>query len=146
MKRTVRILVAEDNEDHVFFITRALRGVDGVTFDIESVPDGAEALDYLYQRGQYHDRARPHLVLLDLKMPRVAGLEVLEVVKQDPELRSIPIAVLTSSERQQDVDASYQAGGNTYLVKRPAFTELRDKLWSLSEFWTNTALIPDPPT
>lgn len=146
MERTVRVLVAEDNEDHVFFITRALRGVDEVTFEIESVPDGAEALDYLYRRGQYADRARPHLVLLDLKMPRVAGLEVLEVVKQDPELRSIPIAVLTSSEHQQDVDASYRAGGNTYLVKRPSFSELREKLWSMSEFWTSTALLPEPPT
>ncbi len=145
MRKTVRVLVAEDNEDHVFFITRALRGVDEVAFEIESVSDGAEALDFLYRRGEYHDRPRPHLVLLDLKMPRVAGLEVLEVVKNDPELRSIPIAVLTSSERQQDVDDSYRAGGNAYLVKRPAFAELRDKLAAMSDFWTHTAVLPEPP-
>jgi chemotaxis family two-component system response regulator Rcp1 len=145
MTRTVRVLVAEDNEDHRFLITRALRGMDGVELDVEAVRDGAEALDYLYRRGAYADRPRPHLILLDLRMPRVAGLEVLGVVKQDPELRTIPVAVLTSSDRPQDVDDSYRAGGNTYVQKRPMFGDLREKLESLRHFWTEVALLPDPP-
>ncbi len=145
MKETVRVLVAEDNEDHLFFITRALRGMENVTFEVAAVQDGAEALDFIYQRGGFVGQPRPHLILLDLKMPRVQGLEVLEVLKSDPELRSIPIAVLTSSDRQQDVDASYRAGGNTYVVKRPTFSDLREELQAVSDFWTNTAVLPQPP-
>jgi CheY-like chemotaxis protein len=145
VRAPVRILVAEDNDDHLFFITRALRGMENVTFEVDSVQDGAEALDYLYRRGDYEDRQRPHMVLLDLKMPRVQGLEVLEVVKSDPVLRSIPITVLTSSDRQQDVDASYQAGGNTYVIKRPTFSDLRDELRAVSDYWANVAVLPEPP-
>jgi chemotaxis family two-component system response regulator Rcp1 len=145
VRRTVRVLVAEDNEDHVFFITRALRSFDGVEFEIESVRDGVEALDFLYRRGAFRDRPRPHLILLDLRMPRVAGLEVLDQVKGDPALRSIPIAVLTSSDRQEDVDASYRAGTNTYLVKRSSIDGLADTLGSMSDFWTDVALLPQPP-
>jgi two-component system, chemotaxis family, response regulator Rcp1 len=145
VNRTVRILVAEDNEDHRFLITRALQGIEGIDLLVEAVRDGAEALDYLYQRGGYEDRPRPHLILLDLKMPKVQGLEVLDVLKNDPSLRSIPIAVLTSSDRQQDIDASYQAGTNAYLQKRPMFGDLREKLQAMGEFWTNVALLPEPP-
>lgn len=141
----MRVLLAEDNADHVFFISRALRGVDGVEFEVESVSDGEEALDFLYRRGDFRDRPRPHLVLLDLRMPRVAGIEVLEVVKSDPELRSIPIAVLTSSDRQQDVDDSYRAGTNTYVIKKPSFDGLAATLGSMSDFWTDVAVLPEPP-
>jgi CheY-like chemotaxis protein len=145
VNRIVRVLVAEDNEDHRFLITRALEAIEGIDLVIDEVQDGAEALDYLYRRGGYEDRPRPHLMLLDLKMPRVQGLEVLDVVKNDPALRSIPIAVLTSSDQQEDIDASYQAGTNTYLQKRPMFGDLREKLQAMGEFWTQVALLPEPP-
>jgi two-component system, chemotaxis family, response regulator Rcp1 len=78
-------------------------------------------------------------------MPKVQGIEVLDVLKNDPDLRSIPIAVLTSSDRQQDIDDSYRAGTNTYVQKRPMFGDLREKLESLTRFWTQTAILPDPP-
>lgn len=145
MRAPVRVLVAEDNEDHLFFITRALRAMEGAVFEVDTVQDGAEALDYVYQRGRYSDRLRPHMILLDLKMPRVQGLEVLAELKADPTLRSIPIAVLTSSDRQQDVDASYRAGGNTYVIKQPTFHGLREELQAVSDFWTHTAALPEPP-
>lgn len=145
MSEAVRVLVAEDNEDHLFFITRALRFMENVRFEVSAVQDGADALDFVYQRGRFTDQPRPHLILLDLKMPRVQGLEVLQVLKGDPELRSIPIAVLTSSDRQQDVDASYRAGGNTYVIKRPTFSDLRAELQAVSDFWTSVAVLPQPP-
>jgi CheY-like chemotaxis protein len=141
----VRILVAEDNEDHLFFITRALRGMTHVTFEVEAVQDGSEALDFVYRRGGYEDRERPHMILLDLKMPRVQGLEVLQVLKSDPVLRSIPIAVLTSSDRREDVDASYRAGGNSYVIKQPTFQGLREELESVSNYWANVSVLPEPP-
>jgi CheY-like chemotaxis protein len=145
MSEPVRVLVAEDNEDHLFFITRALQAMANVTFEVSAVHDGAEALDFVYRRGGFAEQPRPHLILLDLKMPRVQGLEVLQVLKGDPELRSIPIAVLTSSDRQQDVDASYRAGSNTYVIKRHTFTDLREELQAVSDFWTSVAVLPQPP-
>lgn len=141
----VRVLVAEDNEDHRFFIIRALREASGGQLLIESVADGADALDYLHRRGQFADRQRPHLILLDLKMPRVDGLQVLDAVKGDPELRSIPIAVLTSSDRKEDVDASYQKGSNSYIIKPTSFARMREWLQTVHDFWTEIAVLPSPP-
>lgn len=141
----VRVLVAEDNEDHRFFIIRALREASDGELVIESVVDGADALDFLHRRGQFADRQRPHLILLDLKMPRVDGLQVLDAVKGDPELRSIPIAVLTSSDRKEDVDASYQKGSNSYIIKPTSFERMREWLQMVNDFWTEVAVLPSPP-
>ncbi len=145
MSESVRILVAEDNEDHQFFIIRALRDVDGVGFEIDAVRNGEEALDFLYRRGRFANQPRPHMILLDLKMPKVNGLEVLEQIKSDPELRTIPIAMLTSSDRKEDVDAAYRAGGNTYVVKQPSLSALKSELQEMSSYWTGVAVLPEPP-
>lgn len=141
----LRVLVAEDNEDHLFFIVRALRDVEGVQFEVDTVHDGEEALDFLYRRGRFGGQLRPHLMFLDLKMPRVNGLTVLQQIKVDPELRSIPIAVLTSSDRQEDVDAAYRAGGNTYMVKQPSFAGLQAEMQQVGDFWAGVAVLPEPP-
>ena len=145
MMDTIRVLVAEDNEDHLFFIRRALEQLDGATIEVETVRNGADALDFLYRRGAFAEQLRPHLILLDLKMPRVPGLEVLAQVKADPELRSIPIAVLSSSDRPEDVEASYRNGVNTYVVKRTGLAEMKAGLQAVSDYWTEVALLPEPP-
>lgn len=139
----IRILVVEDNEDHRFFIVRTLRQLGDYQVDV--VTDGVNALDFLHRRGDYSDQDRPHLILLDLKMPRVGGLEVIEHVKGNPELRSIPIAVLTSSDRKEDIDAAYDRGGNTYVVKHASVDGLRHALTGMSKYWTELATLPDPP-
>jgi CheY-like chemotaxis protein len=139
----VRVLVAEDNVDHQFLTLRALRSVEGVEVDAEAVSDGEAALDFVYQRGAFADRARPHLILLDLKMPKINGLEVLERLKEDAELRTIPVVVLTSSERPEDVSATYDRGGNCYVTKPAGPGVLRD-LTALSRFWTGVATLPEP--
>lgn len=145
MREVLRVLVAEDNEDHLFFILRALRGVDGVQFEIDAVRDGEEALDFIYRRGRFADRERPHMILLDLKMPKVGGLEVLERIKQDPELRRIPIAVLSSSDRREDIDAAYDLGTNSYLVKNPTPDGIRRDLEDAGRFWSAISQLPTPP-
>jgi CheY-like chemotaxis protein len=89
----VRVLVADDNEDHRFLITRALRSVTGPNLEVSSVQDGEAALDYLHQRGTFADHGRPSFVILDLKMPKVDGFEVLRQVKADPSLQEIPVIV-----------------------------------------------------
>ncbi|HEX9767351.1 MAG TPA: response regulator [Nitriliruptorales bacterium] len=145
IRQRVRVLVAEDNDDHRFFIVRALSDAGGVHLEIETVVDGDEVLDYLYRRGQYADRERPHMILLDLKMPRRGGLEVLEVIKNDPELRTIPVSILTSSDRPEDVESAYGLGTNSYLLKRPDPEGLRRELATVSDYWTDSAVLPEPP-
>lgn len=142
----LRILVAEDNEDHLFFIIRALTEASEGELQIDSVTDGAAVLDYIHQRGEYADKLRPHMILLDLKMPKIDGLGVLEELKSDPDLRRIPIAVLSSSDRGEDITASYQRGGNTYIVKPSSFTDLKAWLQSVNDFWTEVAVLPEPPS
>lgn len=142
----LRILVAEDNEDHLYFIIRALTEASGGELEIDAVTDGAEVLDYIHQRGEYADKLRPHMILLDLKMPKIDGLGVLEELKTDPDLRRIPIAVLSSSDRPEDVTASYQQGSNTYIVKPSSFADLRQWLQAVNDFWAEVAVLPEPPT
>ena len=142
----LRILVAEDNEDHLFFITRALTEASDGELQIDTVTDGAAVLDYIHQRGEYADKLRPHMILLDLKMPKVDGIGVLRELKGDPELRRIPIAVLTSSDRPEDITASYQQGSNTYIVKPTSFSDLREWLQAVNDFWTEVAVLPEPPS
>jgi CheY-like chemotaxis protein len=97
--RDLRILVAEDNEDHMFLTTRALRRTADVNVEVVGVQDGVEAVDYLYGRGDFEGRVLPDFVLLDLSLPRRNGLDVLKIVKGDRGLLHIPVVVLTSSDR-----------------------------------------------
>lgn len=140
----LRVLVAEDDPDHRFFISRALSSVDDVEVDLNVVEDGEEALDYLFGRGAFADADVPDLVILDLKMPRRNGLEVLAEVRSDPRLRAIPISMLSSSDRPEDIDETYSRGGNAYLRKR-GFTQLRSDLHDATRFWAKTVELPRRP-
>ena len=131
----VRVLVADDNEDHRFLTIRALRDLPGVELEIETAADGEEALQAV--RAQ-----RPDLVLLDLKMPKVDGLGVLREIKGTPELRSIPTVVLTSSDRPEDVQATYDLGGNSFVTKPSTAAGLREGLRMLGEYWTGLSRLP----
>ena len=106
--------------------------------------DGAEALDYLYRRGEFEGRTngQPTLILLDLKMPKVDGLEVLRQIKEDPALKSIPVVVMTSSREEQDLVASYRLGVNAYVVKPVKFHEFVEAVRSLGVFWM---VLNEPP-
>jgi CheY-like chemotaxis protein len=108
------------------------------------VRDGAEALDYLYRRGQFADRAdgQPAVVLLDLKMPKMDGIEVLRQMKSDPQLKMVPVVVMTSSREEQDLVNSYQLGVNAYIVKPVGFQEFVEAVKQVGAFW---AVINEPP-
>ena len=138
------MLVADDNEDHLFLAVRALQEVPGVELDIETASDGEEALDAVYRRGRFEGDRPPHLILLDIKMPKRNGLEVLEQIKSDERLRRIPIVVLTSSERPEDIDATYRLGGNSYVTKPATGAGLREGLRRVSSYWTSLASLPEP--
>ena len=137
MKTTIRpILIAEDNANDVELTLAALRG-HGIANQIVVVRDGAEALDYLYRRGAYASRSAepPGVILLDLKMPKVDGLEVLRTVKADAALRTIPVVVLTSSAEESDLVRSYDLGVNAYVVKPVVFAEFVNAVKVVGQFW-----------
>jgi CheY-like chemotaxis protein len=138
-----RILLAEDDPNDVELTLTALRA-NRLVNEVVVVRDGAQALDYLYRRGEYADRDTmlPAFILLDLKMPKVDGLEVLRTVKSDPALRRIPIVVLTSSHEEQDVVQSYNLGVNAYVVKPVDFGAFMDAVQTLGGFWAALNEIP----
>lgn len=141
-----RVLVAEDNEDHLFLTVRALRDwQNDVTLEVDAVTDGQQLLDFLHRRGDYADRPRPHVIILDIKMPRVTGLEALEKLKTDPVLRRIPVIILTSSDRPADIDTAYELGGNTYVTKQGTVGGMREGLEEVAHFWMDAAKLPEPP-
>ena len=131
-----RIVLAEDNANDVELTTMALRE-NHVANEIVVVRDGADALDYLYRRNAHAGRpgGNPALMLLDLKMPKVDGIEVLRQVKSDPGLKTIPVVVLTSSREEQDLVRTYDLGVNAYVVKPVDFHEFIDAVKLLGGFW-----------
>lgn len=137
------ILLVEDDPRDVELTLTALEE-HNLANKVVVVRDGTEALDYLYRRGKYADRpiGYPVVVLLDLKMPKVDGLEVLRQVKGDPVLKIIPIVVLTSSRQDRDIIESYDLGVNAYVVKPVAFDEFMSALKQVGLFWV---LINEPP-
>ena len=131
-----RILLAEDNPRDVELTLEALQD-DHLVNDVVVVRNGEEALDYLYRRGSFSDRpeGQPAVVLLDLKMPKVDGIEVLRQIKSDETLKVIPIVVLTSSREESDLVKSYELGANAYVVKPIDFQQLVAAIKQLGLFW-----------
>lgn len=137
------ILLAEDDPNDVELSLIALADYN-VANEVVVVGDGEEALDYLYRRGAFENRAsgNPVVLLLDLKMPKVDGLEVLRVIKADEQFRTMPVVVLTSSREERDLAESYKLGVNAYVVKPVNFHEFIDAVKQLGVFW---AVINEPP-
>ncbi len=143
MTHAARVLLAEDDADHAFFTARAFRDAHGGSVEMHTVSDGEQALDYLHRRGEFADAPRPHLIVLDLKMPKVSGLEVLEQIKSDVDLRAIPIVVLTSSDRPQDVRDSYARHANSFVTKPATLTGLREGVAGLARYWIDINTLPN---
>ena len=145
MPDTRRILLAEDNANDVELTLAALQS-HHVANEIVVVRDGAEALDYLFRRGPYVDRDAedPGLLLLDLKLPKIDGLEVLRHVKAEPRLRRLPVVLLTSSREESDIVRSYDLGVNAYVVKPVQFSDFVETVHTLGAFWAGLNEIPPP--
>ncbi len=133
----VEILLVEDNPNDRELTLRALKE-NNMANHIHVVADGAEALDFLFAKGQYKDREisnPPKIVLLDLKLPKVSGLEVLEKIRSHPNTRMIPVAVLTSSKEESDIKKCYRLGVNSYIVKPVEFHEFKKVVSKLGMYW-----------
>ncbi|MCD2203515.1 response regulator [Halobacterium sp. KA-6] len=140
----VDILLVEDNPGDVR-LTREAFAEARINNDLHDVNDGEAALDFLHQRGDHANAPRPDLMLLDLNLPKVDGLDVLEEVKSHDDLRTIPVVVLTSSEAEEDVVQSYEQHTNAYLTKPIDPNEFVDVIRSFERFWlTLVELPPDP--
>lgn len=142
--KPIVILLVEDNPDHVLLIKRALE-LNNILNEVRVVEDGQEALDYLYRQGKYADpesAPRPGLILLDIKLPKVDGLDVLRRIKSDPILKMIPIIMLTSSEQEADIVRSYVNGANSYVVKPIQFDEFVRKVRELKLYWLLVNTLP----
>lgn len=140
----VEILLVEDSRADAEMTLRTLKK-KGIANSVEWVRDGVEALEYLFCEGQYSDRSNghPRLVLLDLKMPRMDGLQVLERMKADPRTRTIPVVMMTSSREEGDLVASYERGVNSFVVKPVDFAEFADTVAQVGMYWMIANEAPD---
>ena len=133
----LKVLLVEDNEDHAEMILRTLAD-HRVANRIHHIADGELALDYLFRRGEYEakeDSPRPSLVLLDLRLPKVDGLEVLKQIKESKELHHIPVVILTTSSAESDVALAYEYGANSFLVKPIDFGRFTKMMEDLGFYW-----------
>jgi CheY-like chemotaxis protein len=143
MTELKRVLLVEDSPNDAE-LTRTALEESGLANEVMWVKDGQEALDYLHRQGAYAGRPPmcPLVVLLDLKMPKVDGLQVLKRIKEDPELKALPVVMLTSSNEESDLARSYGLGVNAYVVKPVGFPEFMDAIKELGLFW---AVVNQPP-
>ncbi|WP_339382704.1 response regulator [Microcoleus asticus] len=147
MKVMQTILLVEDNPVDILLMQRAFRNEIFTNTSLQIVRDGDAAVFYLNGDGEYSDRDRyplPAVILLDLKLPRRSGHEVLVWLKQQPELKRLPVVMLTSSKETIDVKRAYDLGVNSYLVKPIGFASLLEMMQSFNEYWLNYTELPEP--
>ncbi|MEA3345186.1 MAG: response regulator [Chloroflexota bacterium] len=130
----IDILLVEDNPDHVELTLKAL-GDNKFVNEVYWVSTGEEALDFLNRRGEYADAPRPGLILLDIKLPKMDGIECIRRLKSDPRLTSIPVVVLTTSADDRDITESYDCGANSYIVKPMDFEQFDRVVKDLKRYW-----------
>jgi len=141
----VEILFVEDSEDDALLTIRALKK-SGFASHLHHVKDGAEALDFMFARGDYSARNikhHPKLILLDLKMPKVSGLEVLQKLKSDPDFKSIPVVILSSSTEDPDVEKCYALGANSYIAKPVESGNFFNAIKEIGLYWMILSQLPD---
>lgn len=144
----MQILMADDDEDDRRAVAKAWK-TSRAANPIEFVNDGEELMDYLYQRGEFSGlatRARPGLILLDLNMPKKDGREALKEIKADPELRQIPIIVLTTSKAEEDIYRTYDLGANSFITKPVTFSSLVDLIQVIGKYWIEIVELPNNGT
>lgn len=143
--KLVDILLVEDNSDHAI-LTRRVLEENRVANKVFVVEDGEEALDFMYRRGKYsieNNLPRPGLILLDVKLPKLDGFAVLKQLKSDPEYKSIPVVMLTTSSRDEEMARGYAEGANSYVAKPVRFDEFTEKVKGIGLYWGLINSIPE---
>jgi CheY-like chemotaxis protein len=139
--KPITILMADDDPDDRLLTKDALEE-SHLRNTFETVEDGEELMEYLHQRGKYSNKPRPGLILLDLNMPRKDGREALREIKSDPDLRRIPVVVMTTSKAEEDIVRSYDLGVNSFVVKPITFDGLVDTLQTIGKYWFEIVELP----
>jgi CheY-like chemotaxis protein len=140
--KSITILLADDDPDDRLLVQEAFEE-NHLLNVVHTVEDGEELLEYLHKKGKYAETAvRPNMILLDLNMPRKSGLEALQEIKADPELRRIPVVVLTTSKAEEDIIRSYDLGVNSFVVKPVTFESLVDLVKTLGNYWFQIVELP----
>jgi CheY-like chemotaxis protein len=139
----IEILLVDDNDDDIVLLKESLRDSRLINL-LSVVHDGEEALAYLRREGPFANAPAPGLVLLDINMPRMNGFELLREMKADPRLRAIPVVMLTTSTREEDIVRSYDGGACSYVSKPVSFDRLRDVIRNLALYWTIVSAVPSP--
>ena len=141
--QTRLLLAAEDSEAHRLVLSRIMeevRGADGVGVDLRFVGNGIELLAYL--ASEHLDRPRPDLIMLDLHMPSMGGMEALQRLRRDEQLRAIPVVIMSSADTPSNIDEAYASGANAFLVKHGSHAILLEQMRAFSAFWLETARLP----
>jgi two-component system, chemotaxis family, response regulator Rcp1 len=136
----MKILLVEDNPADARLFTDFFN--DSFNIKIAHVGDGALALDYLYHKGTYLDVSLPDIIVLDLNLPKIGGMHILELIKEDDKLKKIPVIVLGTSNEPKEIKRAYNSHANCYIVKPIDFDHLRDVLKSIEGFWFNIVTLP----
>ncbi len=131
----IDVLLVEDNEDHAFLVRKTIQSIAKDRFHVKAVADGEEAIAYIKRRGRYKDRERPDLILLDLRLPKKDGFEVLKEIKEDPRFRSIPVVVLAASGKPEDILRAYSLGAYSYIIKPDRGDALIDNVGMFLNYW-----------
>jgi CheY-like chemotaxis protein len=140
----IALIMVDDDEDDCIMVEAALYEAL-LKCDFHCVQDGIVMMDYLNRSGRYQDPGaapRPDIILLDLNLPKMNGREVLRRLKSDPNFRSIPVIVLTTSNEEEDIAFCYDVGANTYIIKKPSFDGLVSAIRVIKEYWLETATLP----
>lgn len=143
MNENQNMLIVEDSDEDYYIIERAFKKA-GITNNMHRCVDGQDALDYCYHREKYASKIapKPNIILLDLNLPKISGLDVLRTVKNDPVLRSIPVIILTTSVYEKDIKACYHHGANSYIQKPMEFNKLVEIARILKHYWIDTVILP----
>jgi len=139
--KEIQILLVEDNEGDILLTLEAFKELK-VKNSVAVVKDGAEAIDFLKRKGQYSESQPPHLILLDINMPRLNGIEVLDFIKRDETLRKIPVVMLTTSSSESDIAECYEKSANCFITKPLDFGRFLNVVQSIEAFWFTVAQLP----
>jgi len=141
-KQRFTAMSIEDNKPDFDLLKEALCIVPNLSIDLINIQNGEDALNFLYKRGEYTTAPTPNLILLDMNLPKINGLEILETIKTDKNLKTIPVIILSGSVEEKDIKESYELSANTYISKSFDTKELFKKITTIAEYWFKTAELP----
>ena len=141
--KSLHVLLIEDNQDHAFLTRKILRQSETVA-SVQVIHDGEEALELLERRGRYRESVlpRPDLILLDIKLPKLDGFELLQRIKANPDVGWVPVVLLTTSARDEEIARGYRLGANSYVTKPIQFDEFAKKIRHIEEYWSRVSELP----